>query len=99
MFPLWWIAFPYVVFSISLGATPGVRQTGRWGDFSYGLYLYAFPVQQLVVWGWPALPIAVSALVTLLAPLMAAFVPWDLVEKEALRPKPRPRRLPAPAQN
>jgi peptidoglycan/LPS O-acetylase OafA/YrhL len=28
---------------------PVLRKWGRFGDFSYGIYLYALPVQQLLI--------------------------------------------------
>lgn len=69
---------------------PVVRRMGRWGDVSYGLYIYAFPVQQLLValgaqhWGFgPALAAALVASFTL------AALSWHLVEQPALVFKPR----------
>jgi peptidoglycan/LPS O-acetylase OafA/YrhL len=68
---------------------PIIRQAGRFGDLSYGLYLYAFPVQQLVLTflprsTWPVLTCAAATV-----PL--AFLSWHLVERPALRWKPRRR--------
>ena len=88
LFPIWWIVTPYVVLSIGLRSTRGIRRTGRWGDFSYGLYLYAFPVQQTFIWLWPLLPLAVSAIGTLVVSFLAAALSWHLVENQALRLKP-----------
>ncbi|HFF8968195.1 acyltransferase family protein [Serratia marcescens] len=53
-------------------------------DISYGVYLWGFPIQQIVSQNlnlYPALNIALS---TLLAIIMA-FVSWFLVEKPAMR--------------
>ncbi len=61
---------------------------GRVGDFSYGIYLYAFPVQQTLIYffknslnGW--LLVFFATAVTL--PL--AMISWYLVEKPALKLK------------
>lgn len=69
---------------------PVVRKAGRWGDVSYGLYIYAFPVQQSLVslgaqqWGFtPALT------ATLAASLALALLSWHWVEKPALNFKPQ----------
>lgn len=88
MYPVWWLIFPYVVLSFGLSSTKGVHQAGRWGDFSYGLYLYAFPVQQTFIRLWPSMPWVLSALGTLVVSLLAAFVSWHVIEKQALRLKP-----------
>lgn len=56
------------------------------GDYSYGVYLWAFPVQQLVaerVSNGPLLNIAVALPVT----LGLALASWRLIEKPALRAK------------
>ena len=59
-------------------------------DLSFGVYIYAFPVQQTLIWlargrlsG--AVLLALSAAVT----CILAFLSWHLVEKWALRLKPR----------
>ena len=75
-------------------------EAARFGDLSYGLYIYGWPVEQLTVRalggaapGWEVFAIAlpVTALVALLS--------WHLVEAPALRLKPRGRaRVPSFAQ-
>jgi peptidoglycan/LPS O-acetylase OafA/YrhL len=69
---------------------PLLRSAGRWGDVSYGLYIYAFPIQQLLVtlgaqhWGFnPALAATLAASFTL------AALSWHWVEKPALNFKPQ----------
>lgn len=83
---------PYVVIRLGLASTPVLRRFGRFGDCSYGLYIYAFPVQQLIVWctnaslGVPA-SLALSATVT----AALAFLSWHLIEKPAMQLRPRQR--------
>ncbi|MGH8216835.1 MAG: acyltransferase family protein, partial [Rhodanobacteraceae bacterium] len=48
----WIIVAPLVLVIGSLN-TPGVRSAGRFGDLSYGIYIYAYFVQQLSVRYWP----------------------------------------------
>lgn len=85
-----WIAWPFLVIAFGTASTPVVRRAGRFGDFSYGAYVFAFPVQQTLIWAtsakwsvWQYLPVA--AAVT----LGFAFLSWHGVEKPALRLKPR----------
>jgi peptidoglycan/LPS O-acetylase OafA/YrhL len=62
-----------------------IRNAARYGDFSYGLYIYAFPVQQLLallaIPGWGFLPYLLLSLVTT---LLFAIASWHLVERRCL---------------
>jgi peptidoglycan/LPS O-acetylase OafA/YrhL len=66
---------------LAAGAASRVR-LGSTNDISYGVYIYAFPVQQVVAMAGLAglLHLAVSTGVTLLI----AFASWRLVEKPAM---------------
>ena len=73
----------------------GARLTDPLGDLSYGVYIFAFPVQQLVIqlgsargWSW-GVQLAISVALT----FMLAYLSWNLVEKWALRFKPHVSRL------
>jgi peptidoglycan/LPS O-acetylase OafA/YrhL len=61
-----------------------LRRYNGFGDYSYGLYIYAFPVQGLAVWLFgpttPAVHIALAFPVVLLLSVLS----WQLVEKPAL---------------
>lgn len=80
--PFEWFTLPYMVLAFGRMSLPVLRRTARLGDFSYGLYLYAFPVQQAVLAIWPhsTYPVLICAALTL--PLAA--LSWHLVEKPAL---------------
>ena len=81
------IAGSYLVLYLAFEPRVPLQHAGRWGDFSYGLYIYGFPVQQAVAhlsgphgWMWNlawSLPIA----------LALAVLSWHGVEKRALRRK------------
>lgn len=65
----------------------------RLGDYSYGLYLWGYPMQQVVAHHLPATsPLANAALALPLA-LLAAVLSWHLVEKPAIGLKSAPRAL------
>lgn len=78
------ITIPYAVLTIGLARTPYVARSARFGDFSYGLYLYAFPVQQLVIDVWGVHGTVVNFLVVLAITLVFAVLSWHLVERPAM---------------
>lgn len=81
--PFEWFTLPYMVLAFGRMSLPVFRRTARFGDFSYGLYLYAFPVQQTVVWAWPEADYPVLLCTALTVPLAA--LSWHLVERPAVR--------------
>lgn len=67
----------------------------RVGDYSYGLYLYAFPVQQTLVSRLPGLSAPGLFALSLLATLALAMASWHGLEKPALGLRSRlPERSP-----
>jgi peptidoglycan/LPS O-acetylase OafA/YrhL len=91
-----WFVLPYCVLAIGNASTPVLRRAGRFGDLSYGIYLYAFPVQQSVVLFLPELNQATSVCLVSVICIALAFTSWHLVEKQALKLKPRSKRTPSP---
>lgn len=78
-----------------LGYVPGgaVRAYNRLGDYSYGMYIYAFPIQGFVVWLLgPMAPIE-NILWSVPPTLAVSILSWHLVEQPALAlRKPRMAR-------
>jgi peptidoglycan/LPS O-acetylase OafA/YrhL len=78
--------------TIYLATSPRIRlpRIGRFGDFSYGLYIYGWPAEALTVWlrggHAPWYEVCAGGLVLGFA---LAFLSWHLIEKRALRLKPR----------
>jgi peptidoglycan/LPS O-acetylase OafA/YrhL len=77
--------------TIFLAATPLPRLPGLpKGDFSYGVYVYAFPIQQAVIALMPRpMHWTVNVLIALPLTLMFAIASWHLVEHPALQWKKR----------
>lgn len=83
----WAVVAPLTLIVGSL-STPVVRSAGRFGDLSYGIYLYAYIVQQLTVRYWPGTPALGSSLVVAAAiTTCVAWCSWHAVEAPALRLK------------
>jgi peptidoglycan/LPS O-acetylase OafA/YrhL len=87
------VVLSYAVVVFGSCSTPVLRHAGRFGDLSYGVYLYGFPVAQTLSWAFGQnLPFAAHVFGTLALSLMLAFASWHLVEKPALSLKPGSRR-------
>jgi len=88
-----WLVVPLTTLAVGNACWPLLSGVGRWGDFSYGVYLYAFPVQQIVLADTPAaLPFALQLVLAVALTLLCSAVSWHTVEKRALRRKPRARQ-------
>lgn len=88
--------FAYLTVFLGRLSVPLLRSAGRFGDFSYGLYLYAWPVQQacvqllrehLTLAGFQALCFALT--------LACAVLSWHAIEKPCLSLKRRTLHPPA----
>jgi peptidoglycan/LPS O-acetylase OafA/YrhL len=82
-----WVVLPIVVMAFGLACHPWlVRMHAR--DYSYGIYIYAFPVQQTLVSIWPQMSLFVYLLSTFVTTVALAALSWHFVEKPALKLKP-----------
>lgn len=68
---------------------PRLPSLEKYGDYSYGLYLYGFPIQQLVAQWQPELEPLQSLLLSFPLTLAFAIASWHWVEKPMLRFKPQ----------
>ena len=87
---IWPLAGTYILFYVAYDSRIKLQSFGKNGDFSYGMYLYAWPIQQLIVQylGVTVSPLVVAAAASFLT-LICAILSWKLVEGPALRLKPR----------
>ena len=82
----------YLLVWLGARAPALIRRIGARNDVSYGTYLYAFPVQQLlVVAGLTRLPVSAFAAASIVATLPLAAASWFLVERPAMWPSIFPR--------
>jgi peptidoglycan/LPS O-acetylase OafA/YrhL len=77
---------PIVLHMAYLFAGP-VRAYNRLGDYSYGVYIYAFPIQQSLVALVPGLTLTAMNFYACALSLTCAVLSWRLVEKPALAAK------------
>jgi len=85
----------YLALWLALTPRLPVIPAARFGDLSYGIYIYGWPAEQGVIWlfggraaWWQVFLLALPAAAAL------AFLSWHLVERPALRLKPATKRSP-----
>lgn len=81
--PVFFVAGTYLVIAIGRLRSGVAVKLRSLGDPSYGIYLYGFPLQQLVVWGGVRSPWVVIG-VTLPAATACGYASWHLVERPVL---------------
>ncbi len=86
-FILYMVALPYLVFFCVFSKRLPFQRWSKYGDFSYGLYIYSTPVTQTLVHYFPGLSLVWFIPCVFLITLLFAFASWHLVEKHALKLK------------
>lgn len=76
-------ALSYWVFLIGLARLSGLLAYNRLGDYSYGMYIYAFPMQQLAALLGQHDPL-MNIVLAFPPTLVMAILSWHFVEKPAL---------------
>jgi peptidoglycan/LPS O-acetylase OafA/YrhL len=62
----------------------GLRAYSNAHDYSYGVYIYSFPVTQALLSLWPGLNLVSLMTATLGITLLLAYLSWELIERPAL---------------
>lgn len=83
--PTYCLALGYVVLVLAYHPRLHLKRAARLGDYSYGIYVYSFPIQQAVIFALPSVraPAAVFA-ASLPLCLIAAAASWHLVERPCI---------------
>lgn len=85
----------YALLFVGRGAS--LRDWGRWGDPSYGIYIWGMLVQQVIVALGVGLTTGPNLLVSVPVTLALAYASWHLIERRALTLKHPTQRISFPA--
>ena len=81
------VGITYLLFWFCFHAPLHIDHWAKYGDFSYGIYLYAFPIKQFIVMKNQGItPLTLFAVATPLS-IAAGVLSWHLVEKRFLKMK------------
>jgi peptidoglycan/LPS O-acetylase OafA/YrhL len=75
---------PYAAISFALNPIPVVESTGRYGDFSYGIYIYGFVVQQTIMHLWPRIGVWEFLALSIVSSVLLGAGSWYIIERPAL---------------
>ena len=81
---LYRVLLPYLVLYLALVPAGKIRRFNVVGDYSYGLYIYAFPVQQALASLWHGIDPYAMMGTSFIITMVFAVSSWHVVEKRAL---------------
>jgi len=79
------LSTPYLVMYLAFVPAGLIRQYNKLGDYSYGMYIYGFPVQQITVRLVDSHSTAINLAIAFSVTLLLAALSWHLLESRALR--------------
>lgn len=84
---IYFLTAPYILFYIVYIPKGKIRLFNRLGDYSYGVYIYAFPIQQLIIQCLPNISFNQYVLTCSAITIIMAWLSWNLIERNALKLK------------
>ncbi len=78
------VSVSYVLFYLAYKPSGFIRKYNGIGDYSYGVYIYAFPVQQSIVALFPGITVTSLILLSSIVTIILAVLSWNLLEKRAV---------------
>ena len=86
-FVLYCVLLPFFVFYLAYIPSGFIRKFNNFGDYSYGIYIYAFPVQQSIASVIPHVSVPTMIVLSFFCTLTMSIISWHLIEKRFLSMK------------
>lgn len=85
-----YITIPYLIFFFAFKGPFFLRNFGKYGDFSYGMYIYAWPIQQTLVYLFlDKISFLIFFIAVFIITIFFAVISWYFIENPALSLKNR----------
>lgn len=79
------LAFSYLLFTFAYSPVIKLNNFAKLGDFSYGMYIYAFPMQQATLFVFKNIEFQYYFFISFVLTLLFAYISWHFVEKPSLQ--------------
>ncbi len=86
-FVSYFLLIGYLVLYLAYVPAGVIRKYNQLGDYSYGMYIYAFPVQQSIAASITGITVAKMTVLSFSITLVLAILSWHFVEKPMLAKK------------
>ncbi|MBI3222275.1 MAG: acyltransferase [Nitrosomonadales bacterium] len=86
-FVIYLFTIAYLLFYAAFVPGGWIRQCNRVGDYSYGVYIYAFPVQQSIAALFPRITVSWMIFFSAAVSILLAMLSWHFIERRALELK------------
>jgi peptidoglycan/LPS O-acetylase OafA/YrhL len=87
-FMLYVIGLPWLIIYCAYWPNHFLQKFNAFGDYSYGIYIYAFPIQQTIVMLKPTVSIVEMIIFGSSITILLSILSWHFVEKKCLSLKP-----------
>lgn len=87
-FCLYNLSIAYLVACVAYLPAGWLRAYNSVGDYSYGVYIYAFPVQQAIAALFPGIAVWSMVMASGFVTMLLALFSWHMIEKPAMALKP-----------
>lgn len=77
-------SLPYLLFFAAYRPGGVIRRYNRAGDYSYGIYIYAYPIQQTIAAAFVGISVTGMVITSSVLTLLLAMASWHGVEKPAM---------------
>ncbi|TDV52846.1 peptidoglycan/LPS O-acetylase OafA/YrhL [Pseudomonas graminis] len=78
------LAWTYLIFYLGFATHPVIAPYNQLGDYSYGVYIYAFPIQEILAHLFKGIGPLSMMLIAFPLVLLAAIFSWHVIERPAM---------------